>query len=469
MTEIDYSLFLPDLPITRRRVCVQDIYQYIDDHADEYIDMLRRLCQQPSIAAQGIGMTEAAAIVQGSLEDLGAMTQLIETNGFPVVYGEITGEANKTLMFYDHYDVQPPDPLDEWKHDAFSAEIEGGRIWARGVADNKGNLVARLAAFDAWLKVRGALPLTVKCVFEGEEEIGSPNLGVFAEENHELYKADGCIWESGYKDLQGRLQVSMGCKGIAYIELRAYGANRDLHSSNAAIVPNPVWRLVWALGTLKGSDEQILIDGFYDDVIVPTERDKEVIAEVDYRGADVRKDLGIDAFLRGVDDDNVKSDLLFQPTCNICGIQAGYTGEGSKTVLPNYAFCKIDIRLVPYQSNTKVLEQLRSHLDKHGFSDIEIVDLNGEDPARTDPDHPIVGAVERAATQVYGEPPQMLPSMAGTGPMYELCQRWGISAVGSGVGNANSRNHAPNENIYIEDYITGIKHIATVMQEFANS
>ena len=448
---------------------MQDIYDFIDAHAGEYIDRLVRLCRQPSVAAQNLGMDETAKLVAEALIQAGAKTSEIPTAGYPVIYGEIDGATAKTLLFYNHYDVQPADPLEEWDHDPFGAEIADGRIWARGVADNKGNLIARLCAVDAWQKVRGKLPLRVKFVFEGEEEIGSPNLGAFGEAHHRLFAADGCIWESGYKDIQGRLQVLLGCKGITYVELRAYGADRDLHSSNAAIVPNPMWRLVWALSTMKAPDERVLIDGFYDDVLGPDARDEEMLAAWDYRDEEVRQSLGLQSFLRNAKGAQVKEDLLFQPTCNIAGIQAGYTGSGSKTVLPNYAFCKIDFRLVPNQKNTTVLAQLRSHLDAHGFEDIEVVDLNGEDPARTDPDHPLVGAVRRAGKRVYEDPPQFMPIMAGTGPMYELCQRWGIGAVGSGVGNANSRNHAPNENIYVDDYIAGIKHIATVMEEFAGS
>jgi acetylornithine deacetylase/succinyl-diaminopimelate desuccinylase-like protein len=448
---------------------MQKIYDHIDDHADEYVEGLLHLCRQPSIAAQDVGMADTAKMVENRLLGIGAKTSCISTAGFPVIYGEIDGAGERTLLFYNHYDVQPPDPVDEWRFEPFSAVIDSGRIWARGVADNKGNLMARICAVDAWQQVSGGLPLTVKFVCEGEEEIGSPNLGAFAEANHELFQADGCIWESGYKDLQGRLQVSMGCKGIVYVELRAYGANTDLHSSNAAIVPNPVWRLVWALNSLKGPDERVLIDGFYDNVAMPTQRDKELLAELDFRDEEFRQSLGIDSFLREATGTQVKEDLIFQPTCNIAGIYAGYTGEGSKTVLPMYAFCKIDFRLVPHQNSADVLLLLRKHLDAHGFADIEVVDLNGEDPARTDPDHPLVGAVKRAATKVYGESPQMLPLMAATGPMYELCQRWGIGAVGSGVGNADSRNHAPNENIYIEDYLAGIKQIATVIDEFART
>lgn len=446
---------------------MQDIFAYIDAHAQEYVARLQRVCRQPSIAAEDDGMAETAQMVAALTEQVGAAPQMLPTGGYPVVYAEIAGSSHRTLMLYDHYDVQPADPLELWDYPPFGAQIDDGRIWARGVADNKGNLVARLCAIDAWRQVRGELPLTVKLVFEGEEEIGSPNLGHFAEQYHDLFQADGCIWEAGYSDLQGRLQITLGCKGITYVELRARGANRDLHSANAAIVPNPVWRLVWALSTLKGPDERVLIDGFYDAVRPPSARDGELLAAWDFQPDEYRRDLGIASFLRGADGNQAKHDLLFEPTCTICGIQAGYTGQGSKTVLPNMAFCKLDLRLVPDQRNEHILELLRRHLDRHGFDDIEVIDLDGEDPARTDPDHPLVNAVVRAAHAVYTQPPQLLPTMSGTGPMYHLCERWGIAAVGAGVGNANSRNHAPNENIRVEDYIVGIKHIAQIFQEFA--
>ncbi len=320
-----------------------------------------------------------------------------------MVYGELSGTGPRTLMLYNHYDVQPPEPLDLWQHEPFGAEIADGRIWAHGVADNKGNLVARLCAADAWLAVRGEMPLTLKFVFEGEEETGSPHLGHFADEYHALFAADGCIWEAGYKDLHGRLQIYAGCKGITYVEFRAHGANTDLHSSNAAVVPNPAWRLIWALSTLKSPDERIAIEGFYDAVRGPSPRDQELLAAWDYDVEANRENLGIGDFLRGATGEKVKQDLLFQPTCNIAGIRSGYTGEGSKTVLPNYAFCKIDFRLVPDQRNDTVLTLLRQHLDRHGFPDIEVVDLHGEDPARTDPDG-------RWQKPCYGLPPRSMPN-----------------------------------------------------------
>ena len=216
---------------------MRDLFQYIDDHAGVYIAMLQRLCRQPSVAAQGVGMAETAAMVESLLGGLGARPRQIDTRGgYPVVYAELDGSTDKTLSFYNHYDVQPAEPLDQWTNDPWGAEIRDGRIWARGVADNKGNLAARIAAIDAWHKVKGELPLRVKFIVEGEEEIGSPHIHNFADDHPDLCRADACIWEFGGRDIAGRPQIHLGLKGICYVELRAKGARSDWHSSVATSV-----------------------------------------------------------------------------------------------------------------------------------------------------------------------------------------------------------------------------------------
>jgi acetylornithine deacetylase/succinyl-diaminopimelate desuccinylase-like protein len=446
---------------------MQDIFDHIDQHADEYVERLQTLCRQPSIAAQDEGMAETADMVAASLRRIGADVRTLPTGGFPVVYGAIPGRSSKTLSFYDHYDVQPPDPLELWDSPPFAAEVRDGRIWARGVADNKGNLMARICAVEAFQEVRGELPLNVKFVVEGEEEIGSPNLPAFAEAHADLLAADGCIWEAGYKDTRGRPGIYLGVKGILYVELSATGANVDLHSSNATIVPNPIWRLVWALNTLKDRDERVLIPGFYDPVRAPTAKEIAALERMDYDEQGKRRQLSLDQFLGGLTGTPLLIKHIFQPTCNVCGIGGGYQGPGSKTVLPNRAFAKIDFRLVPDQDPHQVYEQLRRHLDAQGFADIEIEVLGPEHPARTPMDDPLVEVVVDTARQVYNVEPVVYPLTAGTGPMYYVCQELGIPSVSTGVGNAESNNHAPNENVVIKDYIQGIKHIALIMESFA--
>jgi acetylornithine deacetylase/succinyl-diaminopimelate desuccinylase-like protein len=446
---------------------MDDIVATIDRRMDETVARLQAFCRQPSIATQGVGMADMAELVLRALEQAGARAELVPTAGYPVVLGRFAGVGPKTLMLYNHYDVQPPEPLELWASPPFAAEIRAGHLYARGVADNKGNLVARLAAVEAWLAARGQLPLNILFVVEGEEEIGSPNLGRFAQEHAEALRADGCIWEAGYKDTKGRLEVYLGAKGILGVDLRLRGLGHDLHSANAAVVESPAWRLLWALNSLKGPDERVRIPGFYDDVRPPDGRDRAMLAAWDLDEAGQLAEIGAERFLLGLTGEPLKEQFLFQPTCNVCGFHTGYGGPGVKTVLPAEAVAKLDFRLVPDQDPYDILAKLRAHLDAQGFADVEIEVEGPEFPARTDPDAPIVAAVVAAARRAYGLDPVVKPLMAATGPMYELCQRWGVPAVGAGVGWSGSRGHAPNENIRLADLAQGVKHIAWILHEFS--
>jgi acetylornithine deacetylase/succinyl-diaminopimelate desuccinylase-like protein len=458
--------------VESERETLGPVFEYVDAHVDEFVERLRTLCRQPSISAQNVGLLETAAMVEQLASDAGAQTQRVELDGGPpIIYGRIDGLGPRTLQLYDHYDVQPPEPLDLWHGEPFGAEIKDGRIWARGVSDNKGNLVARLCAIEAYQKTLGPLPLTVTLVFEGEEEVGSPHLHQFTDSprGRELLRADACIWEAGYKDPSGRPTVSLGCKGILYVELRVRSASKDLHSSWGAVVPNAAWRLTGALATLKDlKTERVLIPGFYDRVLRLSER---VVALADREPFDVASYsqlFGTRGFLCGWDGVEARRHYLFDPTCTICGLSSGYVGEGGKTVLPASAMAKVDFRLVPDQDPAEILALLRRHLDQQGFSDVSVVEIEGagERAARTDPDAAIVPAVVDSARALYGKEPLVLPNMAGTGPQYLLCAQFGVPAVGMGVGNAESNNHAPNENILVSDYIEGIKHMAWVFYRF---
>ena len=454
------------------RATLQPVFDYIDAHAAEFVERLRTLCRQPSVSAQNLGLLETAVMVESLARAVGAQTQRIELDGGPpIIYGVLPGDATRTLQLYDHYDVQPPEPLDLWQHEPFAADIADGHIWARGVSDNKGNLVARLCALEAYQATLGRLPLRVTLVFEGEEEVGSPHLHQFTNSTRgaELLRADACIWEAGYKDPAGRPTIALGCKGIMYVELRARSIGKDLHSSWGAVVPNAAWRLTWALATLKdAATERVLIPGFYDRVRAPSERLLELSDREPFDVPEHRRMFGMHDFLRGWDGTVSRRHYLFDPTCTICGLSSGYQGPGGKTVLPAEAFAKVDFRLVPDQDPAEILALLRAHLTARGFDDVEVVAVegDGEHAARTDPDAPIVSAVVDTAREVYGKEPLVLPNMAGTGPQYLLCAQFGVPAIGMGVGNANSNNHAPNENIALADYVEGIKHAAWVFHRF---
>ncbi|MBN1583024.1 MAG: M20/M25/M40 family metallo-hydrolase [Anaerolineae bacterium] len=446
------------------------VLQYIDEHAGEFIARVQTLCRQPSIAAQNVGMAETAGMVVDLLRQIGADARQVATSGYPVVFGRIDAPgAVRTLGFYNHYDVQPPEPLDLWESEPFAAEIRDGHLYARGVADNKANFVSRVCAIEAYQKIKGDLPLNVKFIVEGEEEIGSVHLKEFAHAHRDLIACDGLIWESGYKNHNEQLSISLGLKGILYIELHARGANTDVHSANAAVIPSPVWRLVWALNSLKGKNERVLIPGFYDDVRSSTPLEIELLEKLDLGEENWKASVGIDSFLLGLTGMGLKKKYLLEPTCNICGLYAGYIGEGLKTVMPNAAMCKIDFRLVPDQDPHKILAALRAHLDAQGLSDIEIVTLDADWANRTDPRNPIVRATVAAAEKVYAKPPAVVPTMAGSGPGHTLCGELGIPSAGAGTGYYDSKSHAPNENIRIADFIEGVKHIAVLLEEFARA
>jgi len=407
-------------------------------------------------------------MVMERLQCIGAEARLIEVEGGPpVVYGEI-GSGKRTLLIYNHYDVQPPEPLELWESEPFAAEIRDGKLYARGVSDNKGNTLARIQAVESWLATQGDLPLRIKWVVEGEEEVGSVHLEQFAAENRGLLEgADGCLWESGGKNINEQPVLRLGCKGIMYVELRVHGANRDIHSSGAAVVPNPVWRLVWALATLKDPDDHITVDRLMDHVAQPNEAQIEMLRQISYDEERVKADLGIPAFIRDLTGVELLKKYLFEPTCTICGILAGYTGPGSKTVMPNEAMAKVDFRLVENLTPKLVVDLLRKHLDRRGFTDVEIITRGGEHPALSDPDSAIVQAAIAATQSVYGQDPVIWPRSPGTGPQYILATQMGIPFTSGGVSHARSYAHAPNENIRLADYVEGIKWIGALIENFA--
>jgi len=441
------------------------IDHYIETHLDESIAELKRLCAQPSVAAQNLGVEACAGLVAEALRQRGFAVKVMPTGGSPVVFGERAGKSETTLLVYDHYDVQPPEPLALWDSPPFEPTVRNGRLFARGAADNKGNFTARLHALDAILATEGELPCRVKFIVEGEEEIGSVHLEPFVKENRDLLAGDVCVWEIGGVDHENVPVQMIGLRGICYVELHVRTASRDVHSgTGGSIFPNAAWRLVWALNTLKDPDENILLPGFYDAVIPPTPREKELLAQLPDMRDYYRAEFGLKGFLKGIGDPlELAIEAVYQPTCTICGLNAGYQGEGSKTVLPAEASAKVDFRLVPDQRPQQVLEQLRMHLDEQGFEDIVIKDLGGNPGAKTDPDHPAVQLAVRAAEDVYDQPTRINPMIGGSGPNFIFQEYLGVPIISSGAGDANTRVHAPNESISLDLYEKAAKHFARIV------
>ena len=440
---------------------------YVAAHRDEFIRELMELCRRPCISAQDVGVEETARYVAGLLDGVGASGRLLETDGAPLVYGE-TGAGARTMLIYDHYDVQPPEPLELWESPPFEPQVRDDKLYARGVSDNRADLLARILAVRAWRATMGELPLRLRWAIEGEEEVGSPSLPAAGRRYRDLLAADGCLWEGGELDEDERFVISLGVKGDYYADLIVEGPAYDLHSSLAAIVTDPAWRLTWALATLKGPDERITIDGLLERVTPPAPAEEALLARIPLAEQKMKQQMGISDFIGGLSGTALARRLLFEPTCTICGLISGYTGEGSKTVMPARAQAKLDVRLVPGLTPDLVEELLRAHLDRRGFSDVIVRRTDGGlRPVRSSPESAIVRATAAAARELYGEP-IIYPNSAGSGPMDTIGEDLGlpISSAG-GIWYPGARAHAPNENVRLDDYIRGISYIGRLFAAFA--
>jgi acetylornithine deacetylase/succinyl-diaminopimelate desuccinylase-like protein len=441
---------------------------YLETHLNESIAELSKLVSQPSVAAQNWGLIECAELVRDMLQRRNFTVEIMPTGGAPIVYAERSGRSQKTLLFYNHYDVQPPDPLELWNSPPFEPEIRDGKLFGRGVSDDKGHITSRLFAIDAILANFGDLPCNVKFVIEGEEETSSLHLNDYVKNNREKLSADACIWEFGGVDHRDVPLQHLGLRGICYVELSVETANIDVHSGlGGSIFPNAAWRLIWALNTLKGTDEKIRIPGHYDTVIPPTQRDRELMEALPEVADEYKQRYGVKNFLHDLDGGlELRLAEVFEPTCTICGFTAGYQGPGSKTVLPARASAKVDFRLVPDQSPEQVLKGLRSHLDKEGFADVQITYLGGGSPARTDPDDPFVSLVVNSAEPVYGQKMPIVPMVGGSGPNHAFVHHLNLPIATAGVGYPGSQAHAPNENVRLDIYLKGAKHIVRILSAF---
>jgi acetylornithine deacetylase/succinyl-diaminopimelate desuccinylase-like protein len=436
-----------------------DLFDYIDAHAAESIARLSGYLRQPSISAHGQGMGEVADYLLAWLQRLGLETRLIATPGWPVVFGQASAAAGArapTVLLYGHYDVQPPDPLEAWVSPPFEPTVRDGRLYARGAGDNKGQHFAQLLALETLLAVRGGLPVNVRVVLEGEEEIGSPHLADFVRAHRDALQADRVITSDGPVDESGRSTIVFGVRGVVSFELRARGANRDLHSGNwGGVAPNPLWTLVHLLATMKNERGEITIDGFFDHVRPPTALERAALDALPVDEAAVRRAAGLAQFDQPLDRPYYDR-LAAWPTLTINGLHGGYGGPGSKTVLPHEALAKCDIRLVEAQTCEEIFAKVEAHVARHAPG-VEVVRQGGMDPSKTPLDSPYAGPLQAALTAAQGEPPLLVPALGGSLPDYVFTKILGVPAFTVPYANADEANHAPNENIELRRFILGIK------------
>lgn len=424
---------------------------------DYMLGATARLVNIPSLAAEGRGISETAALIRELLETEGFTTELHETGGAPVVYGVAGNPAGPTILFYNHYDVQPAEPLDAWTSDPFTLERRGDNWYGRGAADDKGEIVARLAALKLYRERHGELPFQVKFLIEGEEEIGSPHLAGYIERHAELLAADAIIWEFGAVDSSDRPMTYTGLKGIISAELSVRTARHDLHSGFSPVIENAAYRLAAALVSLRSPDGRVLIDGFYDDVRAMSEAEEKALAALPPEDEELKAAFDLRGFIGGLSGTELHRRLYLEPVFSINAIESGYNGPGIRVSLPATARARIDIRLVPDQEPARIWEQLKAQLIANGYPDIDIKVLDHfEAGVRSDIDHEFVQLSVRALRDAYGQEPSLFPSSFGSGPMHPFVKHLGAPIVGLGIGYPGSRIHGPDEHIRLQDILGGI-------------
>ena len=443
---------------------------YVEKHSRRFVDELKELCSFPSISNHGRDAIQPARDwLADRLAKFTDRVETLEAGGMPALYAEVPGAGRRKLLLYQHYDVQPVDPIELWTSPPFEPAERDGKIFARGVADDKADVMARLHALET-LKELGEVPVTLRFLIEGEEEIGSRSFEKIAHEHAAKLRADGCLWESAMSfDDAGRPNLQFGCRGLVYVTLGVKLLDFDQHSGFASIYPSAAMYLVGALASLRDQDMNIKIEGFYGKVVKPTEADRRMMASIDPEVEKRRKLVGFDKLVRDPKPDQVVEQMLFLPTCNIAGVTTGYQGPGSKTVLPAEANAKLDFRLIPDQDPNEVIQLLRKHLDRNGFDKVEIVSSEGEKPARSDPNSAIARTVIECVRDMHGEP-ILWPFMPATGPMHPVVADLETPTVlPVGVGRPDARIHAPNENIRVDDYVNTIRMMCRIWERFGAS
>lgn len=442
------------------------IKEEIKAYATKMLPTFYPYLELPSISAEGKSITETAQYLQQTFTTFGAAKTAIWTDcgGHPVVFAEFKGKVNKTVLFYNHYDVQPPAPLDEWESEPFVPTERDGKVFARGVCDDKGELMSRLTLIK-YYNEHGGLPVNMKFIVEGEEEIGSPHVGEYVKAHADELKADVCIWEGGGKNEEEKFQITCGMKGIVSLELDVTTAKKDLHSSLACYADNAAWRLVQALASLKDKDNNILVDGFYDDVVPVDATMQKVLDDYHLDDEKVKETNGL---YRPFVAKDPKKALMCGCTMTINGLSSGYEGQGTKTIIPKFAKAKLDCRLVPNQDPKKIVDLIHQQLIKNGYDDINVTYGVGESAFRSDLNDPFLHLCVDTATSVYGKANIVIvPNMPGGGPGKQFVDTLQVPVVLVGIHYAGSGPHAPNENIRIADYEDGTYYLYELLENYA--
>jgi acetylornithine deacetylase/succinyl-diaminopimelate desuccinylase-like protein len=452
---------------------MQDIKRYVSDNKQRFLDELFELLRFPSVSADPkfkADMLKTAEYVAEKLKTAGAdKVEICSTAGYPIVYGEkIIDSSLPTVLVYGHYDVQPPDPLDLWKTPPFEPTIRDEKIYARGSCDDKGQFYMHVKAFELMMNTK-TLPCNIKFMIEGEEEVGSNNLGIFVSENKERLKADVVLISDTSMISLEHPSLETGLRGLSYVEVEVTGPDRDLHSGvYGGAVANPATILAKLIASMHDENNHITIPGFYDDVIELTEKEREMLNRAPYDESEYKFDLKVDD-LWGEKGYTTVERTGTRPTLEVNGIWGGYIGEGAKTVLPSKAYAKISMRLVPNQQSDKITKLFKDYFESIAPKSVKVkvTPHHGGEPVVTPTDSIAYKAAQKAILESFGKEP--IPTRGGGSiPIVALFEKeLGIKTVLMGFGLDSDNLHSPNEKFDIANFYKGIETIPLFHKYFA--
>lgn len=455
---------------------MEPVLRYIHRNRDRYIAELKEFLTIPSIsnnAENRDDMERCAAFLRDQLKSIGMQKAAVfPTQGHPVVYGEWLGAPGKpTVLFYGHYDVQPVDPLELWISGPFEPTIRDGELYARGAVDDKGQVWMNLKAAEAHLEAQGTLPVNLKLLIEGEEEVGSAHLDAFIQSHQELLRADVALISDTPLFDRGIPSICYGLRGLTYFQLDLKGSSQDLHSGSfGGTVINPNFALAQIIGLLKDSEGRVLIPGFYDEVAPMSEREKEELSRLPFDEERFRREVGAPE-LFGEKGYGTLERIWSRPTLEVNGLCGGFTGEGAKTVIPATAMAKISMRLVPNQDPDRIAHLFERYLKAVTPSSVELTltRMHGGKPWLASIDHPATRAASRAFEKGFGAAPVFVREGGSIPVVTTLAETLGLSTVLMGVGLPDENAHAPNERLDLGNFQNGIVSVAHFFDQFSRS
>lgn len=451
-----------DMDILRR------LNQHVQAQQEVHLETLFALLRQPSVSSTGEGVQACAELLAELMTGSGLHTEIHSTEGWPVVYGErLLDSSYPTVLIYGHYDVQPVGDLNLWETPPYEPNLRGGRIYARGSADNKGQFFAHLVALQA-LSELGEFPsVNVKLLIEGEEEIASAHLKPYIESHQAQLESDLVYSADGPMHTSERATLSLGCRGILHLELEAVGARRDVHSGQyGGVVPSPAMTVVQLLATLVDAHGRVQVDGFYEEVLPPTDEEAAVLKTIPISSGEVLNEIGL--AWDELKQEEFNRRLMFQPNFNLAGLSSGYSGEGIKTIIPNRAVAKVDIRLVADQNPDEIADRILAHV-RARFPQVQVRVLGKVPPSRTPLAHPLVPVIQQAVRRVVDHEPVIELRKGGTVPDYLFTSVLERPSIWVPYANPDNANHAPNENLRLDCFFQGVACTASMLLALAES